>query len=399
MSEESAGETARGESASGGSVSVDVVSPTIAIVGSGPSGCYLAQFLRKRFAASEIVIFDRLAEPYGLVRYGVAPDHLGTKAVTRQFDRLFERDGVRFVGNTEIGTDVTLDSLRASFDIVVLATGLWADRSLELPGVASGRVYGAGAVTRLINGHPGEVAADLSLGSRVTIVGNGNVAIDLVRLILTPAEELRALGVADDVIAAINAGPVTHIDVVGRSAVDAAKFDTALVKELAKLPDVSFHSDDLSHAAEPTGDSGDSTKRDAVASIIDGSPAGASRQVHFHFGWTPNADSTHEAFVLDRGFDQSRALDSHAIVTAIGFGEHDDAAIIRADHESDDADIERGILGPGLYCVGWLRRGPVGTIPANRTDSKMVADVIATAIDAGEVSLGKPGLSSLTRIA
>ena len=108
--------------------------PTIAIVGSGPSGCYIAQFLRKRWPAAEIVIFDRLDHPYGLVNYGVALDHPGTKAVARQFDRLFDKDGVRFAGKVEIGTDITLDELRSAFDIVVLATGLHGDRTLDVPG-------------------------------------------------------------------------------------------------------------------------------------------------------------------------------------------------------------------------------------------------------------------------
>ena len=113
---------------------LEATAPTIAIVGSGPSGCYTAQFLRKRWPDGEIVVFDRLDHPYGLVNYGVALDHPGTKAVARQFDRLFDKDGVRFAGKIEIGTDVSLEELRQAFDVVVLASGLHGDRSLDIPG-------------------------------------------------------------------------------------------------------------------------------------------------------------------------------------------------------------------------------------------------------------------------
>ena len=120
------------------------VTPTIAIVGSGPSGCYTAQFLRKRWPAAEITIFDRLDHPYGLVNYGVALDHPGTKAVARQFDRLFDRDNVQFAGKVEIGTDITLEELRTAFDVVVLASGLHGDRTLEVPGSHLPGVLGSG---------------------------------------------------------------------------------------------------------------------------------------------------------------------------------------------------------------------------------------------------------------
>src|SRR6478609_3075307 len=141
------------------------LAPTIAIVGSGPSGCYVAQFLRKRWRAAEIVIFDRLDHPYGLVNYGVALDHPGTKAVARQFDRLFDKDGVRFAGEVEVGTDVMLEELRSPFDVVVLASGLHGDRPLGVPGAELPSVLGSGRLTRLINGHPDEIADGLRLGS------------------------------------------------------------------------------------------------------------------------------------------------------------------------------------------------------------------------------------------
>ena len=158
-------------------------SPTVVVVGSGPSGCYTAQFLRKQWPAADITVLDRLPVPFGLVRYGVAPDHQGTKAVDRQFDRLFTRDGVRFVGNVEVGGPVTVDQLRAAFDVVVLATGVSGDRPLGVPGAELAGVHGAGRLTRLLNDHPDEQHPVAPLGPRVVVVGNGNVALDVVRLL------------------------------------------------------------------------------------------------------------------------------------------------------------------------------------------------------------------------
>ena len=371
------------------------VEPTIAIVGSGPSGCYTAQFLRKHWPSAEIVIIDRLDHPYGLVNYGVALDHPGTKAVAKQFDRLFDRDGVQFAGNIEIGTDITLDELRTAFDIVVLATGLHGDRTLEVPGHELPGVLGSGRLTRLINGHPDESADGLTLGSRVTIVGHGNVAIDLVRLMLKSDDELRGLGVADDVIAAITKGPVEHIDVVGRSMPAQAKFDTAMIRELVKTPNVRFLAPDLDGGAHS-----DDPKWSAVATLVETSPTDATRTVTFHFGWSPQSiagGSSVEQVVFGAADGSGRTLVTSAdtVCTAIGFTEKETAVLRRGDLESGEADLATGLLGRDLYCVGWLRRGPRGTIPENRADAKMVADTITRTVEAGGLPIGKPGAAAL----
>lgn len=374
--------------------------PSVAIVGSGPSGCYLAQFLRKQWRGSEIVIFDRLDTPYGLVRYGVAPDHPGTRAVSKQFDRLFARDDVTFVGSTTVGSapgagDITLDQLRSAFDIVVLATGLHADRALSVQSDMPG-VYGAGRLTRLINGHPEETVDDLRLGERVVIIGHGNVAIDLLRLFLTAPEQLRELGIADAVIDAITAGPIREIDIVGRSLPAQAKFDLAMIKELSKLADVRFEAD----IATPTADE-DASRHDAIASLVDGAGPEAQRVVRFHFGWEPaelDGETSVTGIKLAALDTSGRTVRLHAdsVCTAIGFAENSDAPLLRADHTSaEHVDLDRGILGERLFCVGWLRRGPRGTIPENRADARMVADTIIADHNSRTATASKPGYSGL----
>lgn len=374
-------------------------SPTIAIVGSGPSGCYLAQFLRKRWNESEITIFDRLETPYGLVRYGVAPDHIGTKAVAKQFDRLFERDGVRFVGNVEIGTDYTLDQIKEAFDIVVLATGLHGDRDIAVPGANLDGVYGSGEITRLINGHPEESHENVHLGSAITIVGQGNVSIDLVRLLLSSPSELRQHGVHDSVIDCIEQGQISHIDVVGRSAAHLAKYDAAMIRELVKLPQVRFYAD-VPPAGSDIEDKEELAKLDALGVLVSNAEDQHASSVRFHFGWTPR-EITGSGRVSGMNFENVRdpskalTLETDSVITAIGFTEKPDAVLRRKHHETPETKLEQGYLSPGLYCVGWLRRGPQGTIPANRADAKMVADVIIGAVETGEITPHKPGFTSL----
>jgi cytochrome P450/flavodoxin len=357
--------------------------PRIAIVGAGPSGCYTAQFLRKAWPDAEIVIYDRLETPFGLIRYGVAPDHLGTKGIAKQFDRLFEHDRVKFVGGVEVGSEISIEELRSQFSAVVLATGLWADRTIDgfhdANGAATrGRVYGSGEVTRMINGHPGRRSATISIGRRTVIVGNGNVAVDLVRLFLTGPERLRAVDVPEDAIAAI--GDVERIDVVGRSGAEHAKFDVAMVRELGRLADVRFTTDADRAAAVA------SPRAAAVFEIVDESPTEARREVRFSFGWTPDhldgGESVETAHFRDSaGTRDPLSIDTDSVCTAVGFREIPDDVLLRSTLESETADIDAGVLGENLYCVGWIRRGPVGTIPANRADARAVADRIIADLD------------------
>ncbi|MDQ0092228.1 FAD-dependent oxidoreductase [Paeniglutamicibacter psychrophenolicus] len=371
--------------------------PRIAIVGSGPAGCYTAGFLRKRWPEAPIVLFDRLTTPYGLVRYGVAPDHLGTKGIAKQFDRLFARDRVEFRGGVEIGRDLGLDQLRAEYDIVVLATGLWADRSIDgfrdVEGNAThAGVHGSGELTRMINGHPDRDSENLVIGRNTVIVGNGNVAVDLVRLMLTDPGVLTGLDVPIDAINALHEGPVARIDVVGRSAADEAKFDPAMIRELGKLPDVRFTSDAV--AVPGNGDRDATAKMAAIVELVEQSPVAATRSVNFHFGWTPDTlqGSERVASVIFRDTGGQRGqlvLETDSVCTAVGFTEVGDDVLLRSALEGEATNLERGMLAEGLYCVGWLRRGPVGTIPVNRADAKMVANAIINDVESSVATVAR----------
>lgn len=348
---------------------------TVAIIGAGPSGCYVAQALSKALPDARIDILDRLPVPYGLIRYGVAPDHQGTKAVIRQFERLFERQGVAFFGNVTLGRDISLDELRDTHDVVVLATGLHDDRRLDIPGDGLPGVLGSGAVTRGWNDYPD--AERPGIGPRVVVIGNGNVAVDLVRILAKSPDEFEGSDLAPETGAALVAAGITRIDVVGRSPAEVAKFDPVMIRELGRLAHARIHVQGLT---------GEGKLIEALGAINGHAPDGATREIVFHFGWTPDQIEGRSAVEAVRfratGGDASLVLPCDTVLTAIGF----DGEVAQADAE--------GKIAPGLYAAGWFRRGPRGTIPENRADAQAVAARIAA--DLVQTSGGKPGRDALS---
>lgn len=360
---------------------------TVAIIGSGPAGCYTAQFLRKRLPDAEITVFDRLPVPFGLVRYGVAPDHQGTKAVSRQFERLFEREGVRFAGNIEIGTDVSADEIAANFDVIVVATGLDEDRLLGIPGEDHPRVIGAGPIVRLINGHPDAAGDEIRLGQNLVLIGNGNVAIDVMRMLLKPLDEFEDSDVEDEVLLRLRGVGIRHLEVVGRSPMEAAKFDPVVLKELRGLRGVRFEVDGF-----PTGEN---TSRivEVVRELQDSSDQEAETTVVLRFGWRPEqiVDAGDSVIAEFTAADGGRLrLTADAVITAIGF-QHS----MKRLYPADETGPEVVSALPGVYRTGWYRRGARGTIPENRVDAREVADAIADGVGSGSLGTGRAGWAGL----
>lgn len=362
----------------------------IAIVGSGPSGCYLAQALLKARPDARVDLIDRLPVPYGLVRYGVAADHQGTKAIIRQFERLFERQGAGFIGNLDIGSDVTLDDLRAAYDAVILAAGLATDRTLGIPGEDLAGIAGAGAITRALNGHP-DAPPLPPLGRHVVVMGNGNVAIDIVRLLAKSADELAGSDLGPEATAWLTAGDVATVDVVGRSAASHAKFDPVMVKELHRLAHASIRVEGAGTADSPEGEK----KLEALAAI-DGIAHGP-RALTFRFGLTPvrfdGADGRVSAVRFRDAAGTETVLPCDTFISAIGFDTC--ANLSRGTLLEHARDIDAGVLDDGLYATGWFRRGPRGTIPENRAEAQTLAARVLA--DVGE-GAGKPGLPTGGRV-
>lgn len=355
---------------------------TIAVIGSGPSGCYTAQALRKALPNAEITVFEALPVPYGLVRYGVAADHQGTKAVAAQFDRMFTRSDIAFVGNTRIGVDVATETITDAFDIVVVATGLTRDRRMSVPQDPVARVVGAGRILRSLNAFPtaaapSEAPVTEPLGSELIVVGHGNVAIDVVRLLTKPAEALRGSDIDDRALALLRPHPPTAVHVIGRSAADAAKFDVAMLRELCALDNLRVDVRGLDTAT--SGPVAELLRQTTKARRVD---AAGTITVTLHFQTVPatvrvDGDRTVLDVVGPKGTPASYAGDT--VITAIGFC-----------HESTDCDDATSAwVGDHIYRVGWLERGGRGNIAENRKHAVQTAKAIVEDINTGRVRRGR----------
>lgn len=338
------------------------MSGKIAIIGAGPSGCYLAQALLKRAPALNVHVVDALPVPYGLIRYGVAADHQSTKNVTRQFARIFERQGARFFGNVHVGRDVTLDDLLEAYDAVVIATGLSTDRRLGIPGDDRPGLYGSGVLTRALNDHPHAPPLP-ALGQYPLIVGHGNVAIDLLRLLCKTSHELDGSDMGSKSSAWLAKNDIKSITVVGRSPATLAKFDSAMIREIGKLDNVSITVRDTLFSQRP-----DDNKRLHALAAINGQGNGTIK-VTFRFSCVPLSVIGDESVLglQVRGPEGEEHISASTILTAIGFeGALDREHLLKRANENKER----------LYCVGWFHRGPKGTIADSRTEAQTTAERI-----------------------
>ena len=332
----------------------------VAIVGAGPSGFYAADGLLRASPDLHIDLIDRLPTPHGLVRAGVAPDHQGTKAVARQFDRLLAQPDVRFAGNLEIGRDLSWDEVRAGYDAVIVATGMVIDRRLGLPGETEPLVWGSWRFVAWLNGHPDfRQGPDLSKVKRVAVIGNGNVALDVARLLAKNAEEMAKSDIVPDVAAAIAAAPLTDIYVIGRRGPEHASFTGNELAEMGRLARAVSVTDAAAldghpPASDPTPERLRKAKNLEILKGFAGNQAGSKPvTVHFLFNAAPVAFRPGEVELT------TGKLPVDLAITCIGYSGEDFPK------------------GDGVFPVGWAKRGPSGTIPTNRADSHAVAQQVA----------------------
>ncbi len=355
----------------------------VAVIGSGPSGCYLADQLLRLMPDARVDVVDRLPVPFGLVRHGVAPDHQGTKAVARLLDRILAHDRAAFFGNVEVGRDVTLAQLGQYYDAVVLATGAAIDRRTGLPGEELAQVMGSGKLVSWYNGHPDRGEPDFGAGRAAVVIGHGNVAIDIARILAKTPDELAGSDIDDAAAARIAALPLTRIHVVGRRGPQDAKFTP---HELGELGQLARARPVIAGAPDLAGDT-------AVMTTFRGFAAPAAVkpiEIIFHFGLAPR-----EFLGLGRleavrfaGAAGDVTLPADFAVTCIGYEARacDDCTPVDGVMAHDD-----GLVRPGLYVVGWAGRGPSGTIPTNRTEAQGLAKRMAGEV----VAAGRPGRDAL----
>lgn len=372
----------------------------IAIVGSGPAGFYAAEALSRGLPDCRIDIFERLPFPFGLVRYGVAPDHQKLKQVALVFDRVAFDPRIELMAGVEIGRDITLEALRRYYHAVTLATGTPQGRQLGIDGEALPQIFTSSSFVGWYNGHPEHVGVDPDLGvESVAVVGNGNVAIDVCRMLARPLRDLQSSDIPEPMLAAFAKRQVREIHVIGRGGPDTTKFAFKEFRELFGLPGVRIcvpQARELERGLWPAENGEQDAAR--VSRLLRQSPAAAPSAggtiINFWFFARPRAfaGTNHLTGIVLAPSDAARALNGLVppslacglAVTCIGYNgcpiaglEHDPRTGLLA-HRSGQVVDARGNEVSGVFAVGWIKRGPTGVIGTNRADaSETAATLIA----------------------
>ncbi|ROO87434.1 ferredoxin--NADP+ reductase [Actinocorallia herbida] len=370
----------------------------VAVVGSGPAGAFCAEILADEAGQDvSIDVFERLPTPFGLVRYGVAPDHQKIKSIVGSLGEIFESPKVRFLGNVTVGSDVTVEELRAHYDAVVLAVGAPLDRPLGVEGEGLRGVIAARNFVSWYSGHP-DATFDTSLlaADRAVVVGVGNVALDVARMLVRTPDELRRTDVPAHVIEALAGHRVREICVVGRRGPEFAKFTNKELLELAEVEGADVIVDPaelvLSEERQAYVAGRPPVKRllATLQKIADRKPQGRSRSIRFLFDRTPVGfvgESSVGVMRLARTSDPTIVEDLGAglVLPAVGYrsvqitGAPFDDGIGRIPHR-DSRVTDGDEVVDGLYVVGWVKRGPSGVIGTNRLcASETAAAVLADA--------------------
>lgn len=380
---------------------------TIAIVGSGPAGFYAAEAIIKARPDAQVDLIDRLPTPYGLVRSGVAPDHQGTKNVWRVFQRTAQRPQVRFLGNVELGRDVSLAQLRETYDAVVLAIGAPVDRELGVPGEHQRGVIGSGPFTSWYNGHPDWSGFDPDLdSSHIAIIGNGNVAVDVARVLGRTPPEMLKTDLPSYAGAQIAKAPLTDIYMIGRRGPAEASFTPVELRELGDL-ERCVAVVDPAHLPETVvaKDAKDQKLKEKILDILRGysrnDPASKPVRLHIMFYSAPalvlgDGDKVTGLRLARTKVENGRAVatgetfdvPAGVIIKAIGFYCRPIEGLPMPEKSTCYPNVDGHVDG-NLWAVGWAKRGPSGVIATNRADSIATVERLLASMPA-DVE-GKPG--------
>jgi ferredoxin--NADP+ reductase len=382
-----------------------------AIVGSGPAGFYTAEALEKAYGENARVdILDRYPVPYGLIRFGVAPDHQSLKAVSKRYDKVAESAGVDFIGNVTIGRDVAVAELLDLYDAVILATGAPHDRKLGIPGEDLPGVVGSAEFVGWYNGHPEFADLDPFLGgTHAVVVGAGNVALDCARILSKTRNEFEGSDIVGHALDALDKSAIRTITILGRRGPHQVAMTPKELGELGRL-----------EAAVPVVDLSDFPPVEADEPLEPGLrksvtllrgfadlPQDKPKRMVFDFFAKPlriEGDGKVEKIVVERteldekgsarGTGETYELPASLVITAIGYST---SPIPDVPFEGGKFVNDAGRISDRLYAVGWARRGPTGTIGTNRPDGYEVADQIAAAMPApsGGEREGAVGLKRL----
>ena len=386
-----------------------------AIVGSGPAGFYTAEALAKAYGGeARIDIIDRYPVPYGLIRFGVAPDHQSLKAVSKRYDQVAEGGSVSFVGNVAVGRDVSADELRALYDAVILAIGAPHDRKLGIPGEELPGVVGSAEFVGWYNGHPDFADLDPPLGGpSAVVIGNGNVALDCARILSKNRHEFEGSDIVGHALEALDRSGIQTVTILGRRGPHQISMTPKELGELGHLEaatpvvdDADFPPVEADEALEPGHRKSITILRDFAAAGPDGSKP---KRIIFDFFAKPvriEGEGAPERLIVERtmldesgaakGTGETYEVPASLIVTSIGYQTPRIDGVPYDDRGGKFANAQ-GRIADGLYAVGWARRGPTGTIGTNRPDGYEVAEQVAgvMAPGSGGGKAGGEGLRAL----
>lgn len=378
---------------------------SVAIVGTGPAGCYAAIELSEIKGVS-VSLFDRLPTPFGLVRSGVAPDHANTKQIAKRFNGLFTRPNVTAYLNVEVGRDITIEELLAHHHAVIWAAGAAGDRTLgiegeELPGSVSAREFVA-----WYNGHPDFADRTFDLSSkRAIVIGNGNVALDVARVLARPVDDLARTEIADHAIEALRVSAIEEVVVTARRGPEFAAYTTGEMIGLHHVDgiNISVAGDEVAAAVRDNA-----RVAQLLQPAIDARPDGSARSIAFRFGLTPakmSGDDAVESVEFNRIDGGTEEIDAGLVIRAIGYRgkpveglPFDDQSGVIPNIAGSVHDPVTGESVAGMYCSGWIKRGATGIIGTNKADSAETVDSLLRDFGAGRLEVPSSTLEDLNRI-
>ncbi len=388
----------------------------LAIIGSGPAGYYTAEAAQKAFGDDvKVDIFDTLPVPYGLIRFGVAPDHQSIKGVARRYEKVALSDNVRFVGHVTVGQDVTMEEMAALYDAVILATGAPRDRALDIPGEDLGNVFGSASFVGWYNGHPQFAGLDPDLsGENAVIIGMGNVALDVARILSKTDKEFEGSDIVDHALRSLSGSGIRRIYILGRRGPHQIQMTAKELGELGALQQAAPHvsAGDL---PAPESDAGlDAGLRKSLGHLRNFAAIGNSGDKRIAIEFVFNVGSVslignekvreievERTELVDghaQGTGETRRIPADLVVKCIGYRSVPIPGV-PFDEESGRIANQDGRVSPGVYCVGWARRGPTGTIGTNRPDGYAIVEKIAEDIASGvlgaEKKPGREGFDAL----
>ena len=381
----------------------------VAVIGSGPSGFYTVDALRKSDKDVRVDIIERLPTPFGLIRGGVAPDHQTTKKVARVYEKTALADGVAYYGNVEVGRDVSLEELKEMYDAIVLAVGAPRDRKLGIPGEDKIGVFGSADFVGWYNGHPDftDLEPDLNTDT-VVVIGNGNVAVDAARVLVKTEEEMTDTDIADHAADAIQASPISDVYMVGRRGPIEAKFTNVELREMGKLDNCTPVIDPsiLPETVEGEWSDRDQRLKDRNLATMKEFPAvdpsGKAKRCHFTFYAKPieilGGDKVEGIRMEHTKVEDGRSvgtgeffdIECGLVIPAIGYFSEPFPGV-PFNEDWGIVEHEEGRVGDGVYAVGWIKRGPTGVIGSNKPDGDTAATQILEDVGDGT----KPGREAL----